>query len=147
MAQPETTRFGKFKVLLGNGASPEVFASPCGFTQRAFNRSKELTDSVVPDCDDEDKPAWTGRDVRSLSASISGSGVLAKSALPLWEDAFEGIEPTSVKVVFVWKNDETTTYTGKMHVSSLEISADLGDKVQISVSMESDGPLERTESP
>lgn len=138
MAQPTTIRFGKFRVLLGDGASPEVFTAPCGFTQRSFNRSKELSDVVIPDCDDPDAMAHTARDARSLSASISGSGVLAKAAYPVWKAAYESSDSTNCKIEFDW-GTEITTVTQRFHVSSLEISADLGDRVQISVQMESDG--------
>lgn len=89
MAQPVTMKYGSFQLLLGNGASPEVFTAPCGFTQKSFSRSKELNEVVIPDCDDPDAMAHTARDARSLSASISGSGVLAKSAYPLWKAAYE----------------------------------------------------------
>ncbi|GGD30741.1 phage tail tube protein [Aureimonas glaciei] len=139
MAQPVTLRFGKMQVLLGDGAEPEVFAAPCGFTQKSFSRSKELNEVVVPDCDDPDAMAHTARDARSLSATISGSGVLAKSAYPIWKDAYESSESVNCKVVFDWGTPDTTTITQRFHLSSFEISADLGDRVQISVSMESDG--------
>ncbi|MCV9965456.1 phage tail protein [Pararhizobium sp. BT-229] len=138
MAQPVTMKFGKFRVKLGDGGSPEDFGAPCGFTQRSFNRSKELNDVVIPDCDNEDAMAHTARDARSLSASISGSGVLAKSAYPAWKAAYESSESTNCKIEFDW-DTEVTTITQRFHLSSLEISADLGDRVQISVQMESDG--------
>ena len=138
MAKPVTMKFGKFAVLLGDGADPEVFAAPCGFTQRSFSRNKELNEVVIPDCDDPDAMAHTARDAVSLSASISGSGVLAKSAYPVWKAAYESSESVNCKIVFDWLTEETTI-TQKFHVSSLELSADLGDRVQISVQMESDG--------
>ncbi|UHD44912.1 phage tail protein [Aureimonas altamirensis] len=138
MAQPTTMKFGKFRVLLGNGASPEVFAAPCGFTQKSFTRTKELSDVVIPDCDDPDAMSHTARDARSLSASISGSGVMAKSAYPVWKAAYEDSDSINCRIEFDW-DDDTTTITQRFHVSSLELSADLGDRVQISIQMESDG--------
>lgn len=149
MAQPQTAKFGAFRVLLGDGADPEVFSAPCGFTQKSFNRSKELSDITVPDCDDPDAPAWVGREVRSLSSSISGSGVLAKTALPIWDEAFDSTDSVNCKVEMHWGPSgagNIITYTQKFHLSSYEITADLGDKVQISVSMESDGAAVKTVS-
>ena len=138
MAKPVTMRFGKFRVLLGDGASPENFGAPCGFTQRSFNRTKELNEEVIPDCDDEDEVAHTGRNAVSRSASISGSGVLAKSAYPVWKEFYESNDSKNCKVEFDW-GTETTTITQKFHLSSFELSADLGANVQISVQMDSDG--------
>ncbi|WP_336747759.1 phage tail tube protein [Aureimonas altamirensis] len=143
MAQPTTLKFGGFRVLLGNGATPEVFSKPCGFMQNSFVRTKELSEVVIPDCDDPDAMAHTARDARSLSASISGSGVLAKSAYPAWKAAYESSDSVNCKVEFVWE-DATDTITQRFHLSSLEISADYGDRVQISVQMESDGPYTET---
>jgi hypothetical protein len=149
MAAPQTAKFGAFRVLLGDGNSPEVFSAPCGFTQKAYARSKELSESNVPDCDDPDAPAWVEREVRSLSSSISGSGVLAKSALPIWDEAFDSTDSINCKIEMHWGASgagNIITYTQKFHLSSLEISADLGEKVQISVSMESDGAAVKTVS-
>lgn len=139
MALPVTMKYGKFRVLLGNGASPEVFTAPCGFTQKSFTRTKELSDVVIPDCDDPDAMAHTARDARSLSASISGSGVMAKSAYPVWVAAYESSESVNCRIEFEWADDDVTTITQRFHLSSLELSADLGDRVQISIQMESDG--------
>ncbi|KTR07335.1 hypothetical protein NS365_04565 [Aureimonas ureilytica] len=145
MAQPQTMRFGKFRVLLGNGATPEVFTAPCGFTSRSFSRSKELTDVTVPDCDDPDAPSHVARDVRSLSSSISGSGILAKSALPVWEKAFESTESVNCRVEMDWGATKIT-YEQRFHISSMELTADDGARVQLSIQMESDGAFKRTEA-
>lgn len=140
MAQPVTLKFGGFRVLLGDGATPvENFVAPCGFTQNSFSRSKELNEVVIPDCDDPDAVAHTARDARSLSASISGSGVLARAAYPVWLAAYESSTSVNCKIVFNWGTPNTRTITQRFHISSMEISADLGERVQLSISMESDG--------
>ncbi|XKM40327.1 phage tail tube protein [Rhizobium ruizarguesonis] len=77
MAQPSTARFGKFRIMLGNSADPIVYAAPCGFTSKSLTLTKDLTDVTLPDCDDPDAVAWVGRDASTLSASVSGEGVLA----------------------------------------------------------------------
>lgn len=146
MALPQTMKFGKFRVLLGDGAEPEVFSAPCGFTSKSFARSKSLNEINVPDCEDPDAPAWVARDVQSLSSSISGSGVLAKAALPVWDDAFDSANSINCKVEMDW-GDTVVSYTQAFHLSSFEVSADLGNKVQISVTMESDGAYTKTETP
>jgi len=145
VAQPTTMRFGKFRVLLGDGATPEAFTAPCGFTSRSFSRSKELSDIVIPDCDNPDAPSHVARDVRSLSSSISGSGVLAKTALPTWEAAYDSAESVNCRIEMDW-GDTTITYEQRFHLSSMELSGEDGGRVQISVSMESDGAYTRTEA-
>lgn len=142
MAQPTTARFGKFRVLLGDGASPEVFTAPCGFTSKSLALSKNLTDVNLPDCDDPDAPAWVGRDVESLTASITGEGVMAAESVDTWMDAFEDTDSVNVKVEIELPL-VTYTYTGRMHLSSLTFGAEQGGRVTANVEMQSDGALTR----
>ncbi|MCB1394388.1 phage tail tube protein, partial [Nitrobacter sp.] len=118
MAKPTTARFGKFRVLLGDGADPEVFTAPCGFTSKSLALSKNLTDVNLPDCDDPDAAAWVGRDVQSLSAQITGEGVLAVESVQKWQAAFDNTESINVKVEIEFSTG-TLTYTGAMHLASI----------------------------
>ncbi len=86
MAKPTTGAFSKLLILLGNGASPEVFAAPCGLTSKGFEISATSGDIQVPDCDDPDAPAWTERVVKALSAGVSGSGIMAVESFDTWND-------------------------------------------------------------
>lgn len=147
MAKPTTVRFGKFRVLLGDNETPVVYTAPCGFTSKSLNLTKNLSDLNLPDCDDPDAPAWVGRDVESLSASISGEGVLASESVSVWLDAYHDVESVPVKVEIEFSSTETITYTGNMHISSLEIGAQQGGRATLNVSMESDGELVKTVSP
>lgn len=142
MAKPVTVRFGKFIVRLSDGATPPVFSAPCGFTQKSFTRNKTLGETQIPDCDDPDAPAWQARDVQAMSGTISGSGVLAKSALPVWEDAFASEESIECEVEFIYPDGDSDIYTGRFHLESLETQAAMGERVQISVTLQSDGEIE-----
>lgn len=146
MAQPSTARFGKFKVMLGDGSSPEVFTAPCGFTSKSLTLTKNLTEVNIPDCDDPDAVAWVGRDAESLSASISGEGVLAAESVEDWLDAWENVDSINVKVEIEFPA-KTITWTGRMHVATFTPSAEQGGRVTATVEMQSDGELVRTVSP
>lgn len=143
MAAPTTARFGKFRVLLGDGASPEQFVAPCGFTSKSLELSKNLTDVNLPDCDDPDAPAWVGRDVESLTAAINGEGVMAAESIEAWMEAYESTESVNVKVEIELPL-VTYTYTGRMHVATMTLGAEQGGRVTNNVSMQSDGALTRT---
>lgn len=140
MAQPTTARFGKFRVLLGDGADPEVFTAPCGFTSKSLALSKNLTDVNLPDCDDPDAAAWVGRDVQSLSAQISGEGVLAVESVLTWQAAFDNTASINVKVEIEFSTG-TLTYTGAMHLASITFGVEQGGRVTCDVEMQSDGEL------
>ncbi len=143
MAAPQTAKFGAFVVSLSNGASPAVFTAPCGFTSKSLNLSKNLTEVSIPDCSDPDAPIWLGRDVQSLTASVSGEGVLAAEAVPTWLDAYDSTSSVEVQVVITYASG-TLTYQGFMHLESMEMTAEQGARVQMTISMQSDGELAGT---
>lgn len=145
MAPPITARFGKFKILLGNSATPIVYTAPCGFTSKSLSLNKSLSEVSLPDCDDPDKPIVIGRDVESVSASISGEGVLAAGSVVTWLDAYEKTDSVPVKVEVEFSGG-SVTWTGKMHIESLELGAEQGGRVTLNVSMQSDGELVRTDT-
>jgi predicted secreted protein len=145
MAPPITARFGKFRVLLGNTANPIVYSAPCGFTSKSLTLGKSLSEVSIPDCDDPDKPITIGRDVESTTASVSGDGVLAASAVEKWIAAYKSTESLPVKIEIEFSTG-TLTFTGKMHLESLELGAEQGGRVTISVSLQSDGELVDTDT-
>lgn len=142
MAQPTTVKFGKFFVRLSSGSTPATFVAPCGFTSKSFSRGKSLNSVQIPDCDDPDAPAWEARDVQSMSATISGSGVLAKAAVPTWEAALASTDSIECEVELDYPDSGSDVYTGKFHIENFEITGSIGERVQVSVTMQSDGEIE-----
>lgn len=146
MAQPTTIRGGKVRVLLGGTAIPIVYTAPCGFNQRTVTISKGLEDVALPDCADPDAVNWLGRDATSLSMTIAGEGVLSAESVETWLDAVESVESVPVKVEWEFPT-KTITWTGRMHVESLEAGAQDGRRVTGNVSMQSDGEMVRVVTP
>lgn len=142
MAQATTIKGGKIKVLIGNSATPIVYTSPCGFTQRSITLNKGLEEVNIPDCEDPDKVDWVGRDATSLSMSVSGEGVLASESVETWLDAFESIDSVPVKVEWEFPA-KTITWTGFMHIESMEVGANNGQRATNNVSLQSDGEMVR----
>lgn len=146
MAKATTIKGGKFRVLLGDDAEPIVYSAPCGFTQRSITLNKGLEEVNIPDCDDPDKIDWLGRDATSLSMSISGEGVLAEQSVETWLDGFDSIEAVPAKVEWEFPT-KTITWTGFMHIESLEAGAANAGRATLNVSMQSDGEMARTVTP
>jgi hypothetical protein len=146
MAKATTIKGGKFRVLLGDDADPIVYTAPCGFTKRSITLNKGLEEVNIPDCDDPDKIDWLGRDATSLSMSISGEGVLAEQSVETWLDGFESIESVPAKVEWEFPT-KTITWTGFMHIESLEAGAANAGRATLNVSMQSDGEMARTVTP
>lgn len=139
MAKPTTLSAAKLSIWVGNGVSPEVFAAPCGLTTRGINFSKNLNDQSVPDCDDPDLPAWIERVTRDLQAGVTGSGVLALEALPTWWAFWRNTEAQNCRIVL----DHSTAgrWEGAFHCSNFNVTGNLGDKVQVEVTLASDGEV------
>ncbi|OOG73874.1 hypothetical protein B0E45_06165 [Sinorhizobium sp. A49] len=147
MADEATTiKGGKVKVLLGNSAVPIVYTAPCGFTQKSITLNKGLEEVQIPNCLDPDAVDWLGRDATSLSMSVSGEGVLAAESVETWLDAWEDVESVPAKVIWEFPA-KTITWTGKMHVETLETTAPNGRRVTANVSMQSDGKMTRVVTP
>lgn len=145
MTLPTTIKFGKMRVYLGDGASPEVFSVPCGFTEKAFNRSKSLNETNVPDCDDPDAPIVVTRDVASISWGVTGQGVMASEALATWDAFYNSTSSKNVKIELVYPAPTgTVTYTGAAHLESMEIGATVGNRVTLNISLAGDGALTRS---
>lgn len=145
MAQATTIRGGKIRVLLETD-TPGVYGAPCGFTSRSITFTKNLEEVVVPDCDDPDKVDWVGRDAVSLSISVSGEGVLALESVDIWDGAWQSVESVNAKIEYEFPS-KTVTWTGKVHVESLEDTGNNGQRATRNVSLQSDGEMVRTSTP
>lgn len=142
MVQAKVFNYSGIRVLLGDGASPEVFAAPCGFTERSLVLSKSLGEVNIPDCSNEDLASWVGRDVISKSASLTGSGVLDADALTKWQSAFTSSdESISARMELHRAGAKVGHFAGKFHVESFEIGGSQGQKATISVTLQSDGEV------
>lgn len=142
MARPTTLVGSKLILLLGDGADPEVFTAPCGLTSRGINFSKETNDVTVPDCEFPENPAWQERAVRSLSGTISGSGILAMEAFPTWRSFFFSTATKNVRV----KLDAPLAnngghWEGRFHCTTFNLTGEIGDKVQVEVELSNDGEV------
>lgn len=146
MAVATTIKAGKVRILLGDNAVPIVYTAPCGFTQRSISINKGLEEINVPDCLDPDKVDWVGRDATSLSMSVSGEGVLAAESVETWLDAVDSLDSVPVKIEWEFPA-KTITWTGHMHLESIEAGATNGQRATLNVSMQSDGQMVRTVVP
>jgi len=136
MTQATTLKFSQFLIQLGNGAVPEVFASPCGLNSRGFSRTAATNDTNVPDCDNPDAPSWLDRDVVSLAAALSGSGVVADEDYDVWNTWWESGVSKNIKVTL-----GTRVWLGAAILTKLNVTGSRGKRVDLDVSIDSDGPL------
>lgn len=143
MAQATVISYAMFRILIGDGNSPELFSAPCGFNTRALNRIKNVNEVDIPDCTDEDAPAAVGREVRSTDWNISAEGVLAAESVQVWEDAYDSISPVHVLIEQEFPNSPPGTIRkiGHAHLTAFNITGNRGEKVAVSIELQGDGAL------
>jgi hypothetical protein len=141
MAAPETAKFGKMQVFLGDDTTPPtVYAAPCGLTTKALAINKGLQEINIPDCDDPDAPIWLGRDVQNMSITISGDGVAAAESVPDWNAAAISTESTPMKVEIEFTSG-LKSFIGNFHVDTLTFGAQQGGRVTLGFTAQSDGEV------
>ncbi len=144
MAKPKTASWSRLLVQLGDGATPtEVFTAPCALITKGLSFSAETSDSNVPDCDNPDLPSWVERNVRALSAEITGAGRLALSAQSPWRTWFMGGEAKNVRIKLdVPLADGGGHYAGKFRLTRLNFTGNESEgKIGVEVTMVSDGEV------
>jgi predicted secreted protein len=141
MALATTVPFSKFKVLLGNGASPEVFTAPCGLTSNSIAFSKDTNSTVVPDCANPDAAGWVERDVVSNSAAITGGGVMATESLPTWWAAYNSGLAVNARLQVDVAAPAGGYWSGAFHITRFEPAGTRGNRASVAITMESDGAV------
>ena len=86
MAQANAIKFGKCFILLGDGASSEAFAAPCGIENLSLNITINSNSVSLPDCSDVDLASWLATDIVSKQMGFQFSGVLDTAAMQTWKD-------------------------------------------------------------
>lgn len=140
MADATTIKGGKVRVMLGNSATPVVYTAPCGFNSKTVTLNKALEDTPGVSCDNPDAVQWLLRDATSLSMTVQGEGVLATESVQTWTDAFLDVESVPAKVEIEMPTG-ILTFTGNMHVESIEWGAPNGRRVTANITMQSDGEM------
>lgn len=102
MAKATTATFGQFKILLGNGATPvEVFTAICGLTSKGISFNSDPTETEVPDCSDEDLPAYKEKGVKAYDITMTGSGMWSKEAHGTILDWWKSGAAKNIKVQYM----------------------------------------------
>lgn len=144
MAQATTARAGKIVVQIETD-TPGTFISICGVTKREFSLEKSLNDFAVPDCTDLDAATWLERVVKSISSGASLGGVVTKESLPTLLTMFMVNDSREMRVRFIGFGTGAGTpdlqVSGKYHFKDLKVQSDTDGLAEISLSLESDGPV------
>lgn len=138
MATATTGTFAQFKILIGDGATPtEAFAPICGLTSRGLNGSADVVTSEVPDCADEDLPSWQEKDVKSISMSLSGSGMWSQESHGILMDWFLSAAKKNIKVQYANANSGDPEFlAGPAVLTQLNNAAEKGGRISADITIE-----------
>jgi predicted secreted protein len=134
MAAPTVLAGTKLLILAGDGATPETFSQPCGLTTRKFSLKASTNSTLVPDCDNPEAPAWETKDVNALSATVTGSGVLAVEAFHYWNNWFMSAEAKNAQI----KLDHASLghWSGAFILTQFDVTGQRGSKVTVDITLE-----------
>lgn len=151
MALPRTINFAQVTILLGNGASPEVFAQPCGMTSKAISFDGKSSSVIVPDCDNPLAAAWEDKAVSALSGQVQGEGIVSMADLATWVNWFASGADKNVQIWFNLPNAQGGGYwSGAAILSKLDFDTKLaseGNRATLKFTIESDGAWPWTNNP
>lgn len=137
MTKPTTKKFGDYIIKVGTSQSPDTLGSPCGLTSKGFSQTANAQETQVPDCTNPDAPAYIERGIDTLSGEISGSGIMAVEAFTTWQSWFDA---ATSRICRIYPMGATGGYyEGLFVLTKFNTSVQLGQKVQVDLTMESDG--------
>lgn len=74
MSVPDILSGTYIRILVGNGATPEVFTAICGITTRTYSHQVNTSDAFIRDCDDPDELPFRRIVATGEQWDLSGSG-------------------------------------------------------------------------
>lgn len=146
MAQAVVASGSKVLIQLGDGASPEVFAHPCGITTKAVNQETTVNEVDIPDCSDEDAISWIGIEPQNRQMTVTGSGVLDKTELVNYRTFFALATAKNVRVnMNLGVGTGGGYWAGGMRLTTFNITGEKGQKIQVEITLRSDGEMAWTD--
>lgn len=97
---PKRLKSGYISVLIGNGASPEVFTKLCGATSKSFTYQKNTTDDVLDPCDDPEAIPARVLQVTGRQWDIALNIVFNRTQHELIRDLMESSDSTNMRFEF-----------------------------------------------
>lgn len=148
MAQPTVISGTKLLILVGTGGdspgSPDVFSEPCGLTTKNFALTASTNTTLIPDCANPDLPAWEAKDVNSLAAEVTGSGVMAAESFHTWLDWFLGATERACRIQLVSPTSLPLSlgyFQGSFILTNLTYGGQRGQKVTLDLTLSNNGAL------
>lgn len=142
MATPDIVKGAYVDILMGDGATPEVFSPICGITTRNFTKQVNTNDVFVPDCADPEDIPHRRVNPTGLQWDLAGEGLLN---LANWQELDAAVGVTGNFRFRVARPTGSTTGTGYYHgramITNMQIGGVVGggEFASVSLTIASDG--------
>jgi hypothetical protein len=145
MAAVPYVEFSNFTIAVGDGGGPETFTARCTMNlERGFTINPSYTDQEIPDCADDSLPSSIFRALSSVSAEISGSGVLDEQDAAFFADWLLAGSSKNVRVI-VWSTSSVgSQFDFAAKVGSFNVTSSKNNVVNADLSLLSTGAITRT---
>lgn len=125
---------------VGDGATPEAFTARCSINaERGITFTSTLNGTPIPDCDDPEALAAVANDKTDYSASFTGSGILNVGQELEFFNWWKSKSPKNCKVIVDAAGG--STFTAAWHLAEFSITGARGGKLEVSLSLTSDGAV------
>lgn len=145
MAAVPYVEFQNFTIAVGDGGAPETFTARCTMNlERGFTLNPSYTDQEIPDCADDSLPSSIFRALSSISAEISGSGVMDEQDAAFFADWLLGNNTKNVRVIVGSTSAVGSQFDFAAKVGSFNVTASKNNVVNADLSLVSTGAVTRT---
>ncbi|WP_305972699.1 MULTISPECIES: phage tail tube protein [unclassified Mameliella] len=146
MANAPTADFDELVFEVEFTAGSGVYTKVCGMVDYTISRTNQTETSEVPDCSDESLPHSIKRSVRSQDATISGTGVWARTnhqQMINWFDsgATKNVRVTHLVITADGTSGDTETETYPMILAGMNNARTKGQVVSAEISLERNGAV------
>ena len=133
----------KLLIMVGDGATPEVFTAFCTINAaRSVVGEAATNDFNIPDCDNPDLMGGLAREKVSLSYSATGAGILNTPDVQEFADWLADENSRNCQIVVdVPASDGGVIFAGAFHLTHFEITGNRGAKMEATLTLISDGEV------
>lgn len=142
MTQLTSIKGTQLQIRVDNGltGTNQAYAHPCMINAaRGLDLTSNGQDENIPDCADPDALAWTTHTKATLGGQISGAGMLDATNYSTFYSWF--ITDTGKTVKVDLNGTVGGVVTGSFKLTQLAITGDRGKRVEVNLTMKSDGAL------
>lgn len=135
MARPTTSKFSEFAIHVETAVAG-TYEFLCGLTSKGLDIQNSTSTTAVPDCADEDLPAWNEEQITAQGMAIKGSGVFTREkSKTVLEWALDG-EEKNVRVYPGKANvGDIEYFEGPAILKTIGLQVNRGDRVQQSLDL------------